>query len=282
MNTKFRRFFDIRNNLVKRYLDRFNKGVPRIDIHNPYTFSPFAACWNKGFSGPTFGYYPSSVNGQAITDVVPMIWASSQIDDDGIGFTGGFRTPGNTGNMPSVKFARFSQMANRVPLGKRVMLPWYWLQESPSSQLIGSDYYKAGSDGCTYFGGKHRAYETPGSVKFISPWADNNTQDSKNSFTAFLAQCGASGTVFDQIANDFEGYNHMGLGSVQNAFDNPFGPTGMPAGLTSIGGRSAVVPWNNYAIIPDNRATQSIVTDPRFISQVLPLTGLTFGGSVEQ
>lgn len=282
VNTKIRRFFAIRNNLVKRYLDRFNKGVPRKSIHDPYTFSPFAACWNKGFSGPTFGYYPSPINGQAITDVVPMIWASSQVADDGIGFIGGFRSPGNTGNMPSVQFARFSQMANRVPLGKRVMLPWYWQIESPSGQVIGADFYKAGSDGCTYYGSKHRAYETPGSVKFISPWADNNTQDSKSSFTAFLAQCGASGTVFDQIANDFEGFYHLGLGSPQNTFENPFGPTGMPAGLTNIGGRIAVVPWNNYEIIPDNRATQSIVTDPRFSSQVLPLTGLTFGGSVEK
>ena len=282
VNTKIRRFFAIRNNLVKRYLDRFNKGVPRKSIHDPYTFSPFAACWNKGFSGPTFGYYPSSVNGQAITDVVPMIWASSQIADDGVGFDGGRRSPGNTGNMSSVQFARFSQMANRVPLGKRVMLPWYWLMESPSGQVIGADYYKAGSDGCTYFGGKHRAHETPGSVKFISPWADNNTQDSKSAFTAFLAQCGASGTVFDQIANDFEGFYHLKLESLQNTFENPFGPTGMPAGLTSIGGEKVVIPWNNYDIIPDNRATQSIVTDPRFSSQVLPLTGLTFGGSVEK
>ena len=282
VNTKIRRFFAIRNNLVKRYLDRFNKGVPRKSIHDPYTFSPFAACWNKGFSGPTFGYYPSPINGQAITDVVPMIWASSQVADDGIGFIGGFRSPGNTGNMPSVQFARFSQMANRVPLGKRVMLPWYWQIESPSGQVIGADFYKAGSDGCTYYGSKYRAYETPGSVKFISLWADNNTQDSKSSFTAFLAQCGASGTVFDQIANDFEGFYHLGLGSPQNTFENPFGPTGMPAGLTNIGGRIAVVPWNNYEIIPDNRATQSIVTDPRFSSQVLPLTGLTFGGSVEK
>ena len=278
VDTNIRRFFAVRNSLVKRYLDRFNKGVPRKNIHDPYGFSPFAACWNRGSSGPTFGYYPSSVNGQAITDVVPMVWASTQLDNDGVSFTGGFRSPGNTGNMPSVQFARFSQMANRIPSTKRVMLPWYWLQESPSSQLIGSDYYKAGSDGCTYFGGKHRAHETPGTVKFMSPWADKNTLDAKNSFTAFLAQCVAAGVSFDKVASDFEGYGAMSLGSHQNTFDNPFGPTGMPAGLTS----TAVMPWNNYELVPDPRATQSIVTDPRFSSQVLPLTGLTFGASVQK
>jgi hypothetical protein len=272
--TKAIQFFDVYRNLCKRYLKRLDKGQPRIDVvTDPYKHTPFAVGWNIGNSGS----YPTTANGMAITDVHPLAW---------IGWTAGavgvLRTPGDTGALSSGLFNDFVTRLKKIPSGRRVVLPYYWGQDPISDQRPQVDFYKNTTDGATYTGSlPKRAHET-GTVKQITPWAYQQTNDAKLAFQAFLAQCGATGAVFDAISDDAESWTNVSVGSNSNAFNGPFGPTGMPALSVSTGGNDNIFDYPAWLAYPDNRMVSSTVNDPRFSSLGNSYDGSTLGGAIER
>lgn len=285
VDIKFRRYLQIINGLTRRYLHRFDRGIPRRDIHRPYYHAPFAAGWNPGISadGSMAKRYPESIGGMPIPDVVPFLWV-------GYGPSGQtFRNASNTGGISNEILADVRERASLIPPGKRVIMPWYWQIESPAGQRPMIDYYENTTDGMVYGGTKYRAHETPGGVTFLSPWAYNNTRDAKSSITAFLQQCGQTGISFDAIGSDFENWGWLGLSSVYQSFDGPWGPTGEPAAqkTVTIDGidRTVVVPWDeeyDFLQEPDNRIAQTAVSDSRFAGLTNYTTGLSMGGAIEK
>ena len=279
--TKTIQFFDIYRNLSKRYLKRFDAGQPRIDVvADPYKHTPFAVGWTIGYDHS----YPAKIDGMDITDVHPLIWVGHNVNTNGF-----FRTPGDTTGYPGTAEGGSLQLFNdvvtrlkRIPLGRRVILPYFWAQDPISDQKVQIDFYKNTSDGATYTGGLPKRTHETGTVKHITPWAYRQTDDTKRSFQAFLAQCAATGAAFNSIADDGESWVNPSVGSISNSFGGPYGPTGMPAIYAATGGSNHVFPDPSPWLEPqDPRMTTSIVADPRFSTLGNSYDGKTFGGAIE-
>ena len=281
MKTKTIQFFDIYRNLSKRYLKRFDAGQPRIDVvADPYKHTPFAVGWTIGYDHS----YPAKIDGMDITDVHPLIWVGHNVGTNGF-----FRTPGDTTGYPGTAEGGSLQLFNdvvtrlkRIPLGRRVILPYFWAQDPISDQKVQIDFYKNTSDGATYTGSLRKRTHETGTVKHITPWAYRQTDDTKRSFQAFLAQCAATGAAFNAIADDGESWVNPSVGSISNSFGGPYGPTGMPAIYAATGGTNHVFPDPSPWLEPqDPRMTTSIVADPRFSTLGNSYDGKTFGGAIE-
>jgi hypothetical protein len=273
--TKMNRFFDIQRSVSKNLLYRFDYGQPRIDIVDPFKHTVFAVGWNAGYSGS----YPTTLEGMAITDVHPLIWVGWTAGTNGI-----IRDPGDTAGPSTQLFNETISRLNKVPEGRRVLLPYYWHQDPISDQTLQVNHYAQTSDGATYTGTLPlRTHELPGPVKLITPWAYQQTSDAKQSFQAFLNQCIATGAVFDYIADDGESWTNPTVGSNSNVFPAPFapfGPTGMPARLELTGGKDHVFAFASWLKEPDNRMVPTYMKDSRVNTLVNPYTGLTFGAAV--
>jgi len=279
MKTKTIQFFDIHRNLSKRYLKRFDAGQPRIDVvADPYKHTPFAVGWTIGYDHS----YPAKIDGMDITDVHPLIWVGYNVTTNGF-----FRTPGDTTGYPGTAgslqlFNDVVTRLKRIPLGRRVILPYFWAQDPISDQKVQIDFYKNTSDGATYTGILPKRTHETGTVKHITPWAYRQTDDTKRSFQAFLAQCAATGAAFNTIADDGESWVNPSVGSVSNSFGGPYGPTGMPAIYIGSNGFNYVYPDPATWLEPaDPRMTTSIVADPRFSTLGNSYDGKTFGGAIE-
>ena len=278
--TKTIQFFDIYRNLSKRYLKRFDAGQPRIDVvADPYKHTPFAVAWSIGYDHS----YPAKIDGMDITDVHPLIWVGKDNEDYGF-----FRTPGDTTGYPGTAadislFNKVVTRLKRIPLGRRVIIPYFWAQDPISDQFLSMNFYKNTSDGATYAGNlPKRTHEIGTVVKHITPWAYRQTDDAKRSFQAFLAQCAATGAAFNGIADDAESWVNPSVGSVSLAFYHPFGPTGMPAVFASDGSYNVLANVAHGWLEPaDPRMTTSIVGDPRFSTLGNSYDGKTFGGAIE-
>lgn len=281
MKTKTIQFFDIYRNLSKRYLKRFDAGQPRIDVvADPYKHTPFAVGWTIGYDHS----YPAKIDGMDITDVHPLIWVGHNVNTNGF-----FRTPGDTTGYPGTAEGGDLQLFNdvvtrlkRIPLGRRVILPYFWAQDPISDQKVQIDFYKNTADGATYTGLLPKRTHETGTVKHITPWAYRQTDDTKRSFQAFLAQCAATGAAFNAIADDGESWVNPSVGSISNSFGGPYGPTGMPAIYVGSNGFNYVYPDPSPWLEPaDPRMTTSIVADPRFSTLGNSYDGKTFGGAIE-
>lgn len=273
VGTKMNRFFDIQRSVSKNLLYRFDYGQPRIDIvSDPFKHTVFAVGWNAGYNGS----YPATLDGMAITDVHPLIWVGWTAGTNGF-----IRDPGDTAGPATNLFNETISRMNKVPRGRRVLLPYYWHQDPISDQTLRVNHYAQTNDGATYTGTLPlRTHELPGPVKLITPWAYQQTSDAKQSFQAFLNQCIATGAVFDYIADDGESWTNITVGSNSNFFFAPFGPTGMPARLEATGGTNHVFAFASWLKEPDNRMVPTYMKDPRVNTLVNPYTGLSFGAAV--
>lgn len=261
--------------LTLRYLNRFNRGIPRIDIVNPYDWIPFAAGW-----GQTAGdAYPTEIEGVRITDVVPIIYTS----DVNIR-----RSAGDTAGMDATRFNNLITRYNNagVPAGRRVMLPQYWYTEPPSSQRNdpnstrpdrGEDYYKNTSDGVTYTGSLPLLDHETAPVKLPSVFGYQSATEVHQSLTNFINQCREEGILFDYVGHDFESQSRFSVGGFETSFAGPFGPTGMPS---EISGSNAVVPLQFFKAMPDPRIVHATVYDPRFAGLTLQHTGKSLADTI--
>ena len=265
--SKTRQFVQTHYDLTLQYLNRFNRGIPRIDVVKPYDWTPFAAGW-----GQTAGdAYPTEIEGVAITDVVPLIYAS----DANVR-----RAPGDTAGMDSTRFNNFITRYNNagVPAGRRVLLPHYFgFTEPPGTQRTFEDYYKQTSDGVTYDGLYQLDHETL-PVRLPSVFGYQSSQDLRDGIKAFFNQCKAQGILFDYIANDYEYQGRYSVGGFESNFSGPFGPTGMPAELSG----SNVVVLQSYKSVPDPRIQYATINDPRFTGLTIEYTGKSFADTLVQ
>lgn len=277
--TKMKRFFAIHAELSRGMLKRFDRGQPRVDIEKPFEHAPFAAGWNPGYD---FGQIPKNLSGVTIYDVVPFAWVGMIENGD----PGNLRLGGDTGPLSGASFGTFMKFINKIPKGRRVLLPYFWHQDPISDQVKQVDYYKWTADGSTYNGilGKLDHEVSLPAIKTNSPWAYVQANEAKQSFQSFLNQCAATGAVFDYIADDGESWVQPSLGSNSNAFSLPFGPTGVPAifGTTFTDSNKYVLPYYSWMALPDNRQVRSNLFDSRFSTSINPYTGMTFGGAIEK
>ena len=155
------------------------------------------------------------------------------------------RTAGDTGTnaITDDRFDEFVAEISNIPSGRRVVAGRYWQQmfgggppnvQSTNYGLpFGSyeEFYEATGDGTTF-----------NDVRFLTPWADAELQDGKDSLRAFLDRCDEVGLTFDYVQDDKE---HWGYFWLQN---------------TTHGSLNAAV-----------------LNDERFVNRVNPLSGLSFG-----
>jgi hypothetical protein len=275
--TKIKQFFSLQQKLTKNYLARFNRGYPRRDVVNPYSWVPFAASWGGGDG--VNGQHTAVIGGTKITDIVPML-------KPGIS-SGQFRVLGYTGSIPTVDFNDFVFKCKNTPKGRRVVMPYYWLKD-PFGDGEYEDYYKSSSDGMTYAGSlPYKTGETPGQVKFLSPWCYKQNLELKQSLANFFHACHATGAKIDYIAHDQEAFTGTIIGSPINTWSGPFSPTGQPGirvnapdpdGITF----AYVQAYPSWLNIPDPRRHTTFVQDPRFTSEINPYNGLSFGGAIKK
>ena len=278
-----KKFFDSGQEFNKRLFNRFEKGVPRVDVIDPYRHSVFAAGWNQGYAN--IGY-PKLIDGLKIDDVVPAIYLGFRRNAEGGSL---LRTAGETGNLSSQLFNDLVSRIKLVPKGKRVLLPYYYHQDPISDQEPKNSVYRLTSDGATYSGANYRAHETPGTVKTPTSWAYQQTNDTKSSFASLLRQCAATGEYFDFVADDGESWVLNSPASNVSGWSRggalfAHGPTGMPAIASFTGGSYHVFEIPSYQYTAENRMIHSMVFDPRWSQNAYanPHTGLTFGGAIER
>lgn len=201
----------------------------------PIEYAIWAVHWDnfESMSDPTNttteGFASGSWAYPAIVPMVRPVYAPRRAGD----------TAAEPMSLPGV-FEDFVQRMNLIPKGKRVVAARYWYQMfgkgPPNAGGVNygepfanyEEYYKDTADGYNFNG-----------VTFLSPWADVELQDGKDSFRAFLDKCDGAGLTFDYIQDDKEYWTKFWLQA--NA-------------------------WQNAAIIDD----------PRFKTLVNPLSGLTF------
>lgn len=278
------KFFRIRKNLSKQYLNRFSKGQPRKDVVEPYRHSVFASTWNAGYSGS----HPPILDGTPITDIYPFAWLGWKA-------VGGseLRPPGNTEG-PSTELVNSAiYRLKNTPAGRRVLLPYYFFQDPISDHSNLVEYYKQTIDGTTYTGILPlRTHELPGPFKIPTPWAYRQTEEAKQSFSQFLNRCISAGVTFDYIADDCESWVHHTVASNISSFEGAFGPTGMPAIFNDINATDYpslpptrygfhVYPWEGWRYSADPR-TLAYTKDSRFASLGNSYDGSTLGGSIEK
>lgn len=273
VTNKVKEFFRVKKNLTAYYKNRFDRGQPRIDrVADPYRYTPFAITWHPGYEN---GLHPPVLGGITISDVLPSIFAGWTFIGSGI-----LRPGGDTGNIPTDHFNDIVRRIRNVPEGRRVLIPYYWHEDPIADQTQQIDYYKATSDGATYNGTvPYRTHETPGRLKFTTPWAYKQTADAALSIGTFFRELAATGAYIDYVACDAEAWRQQFLSSNVNAFAGPWGPTGMPAEYLN-SNSPVVVPLQSWKQVPDPRQTPAVFSDPRFGTLVNSFNGKTMGQNV--
>lgn len=273
VTNKVKELFRVKKNLASYYTKRFDRGQPRIDrVTDPYRYTPFAITWHPGYEN---GLHPTVLEGITISDVVPSIFAGYTFIGAGL-----LRPGGHTGNIQADYFNDIVRRIRNVPEGRRVLIPYYWHEDPIADQSQQIDYYKATSDGATYTGTvPYRTHETPGQLKFTTPWAYKQTADAALSIGAFFRELAATGAYIDYVACDAEAWAQQNLAHPVNAFAGPWGPTGMPAEYQN-SNSTVVVPLQSWKMVPDPRQTPATFTDPRFNTLANSFSGKTMGQQI--
>lgn len=184
-------------------------------------------------------------NGVRIADVVPLINVpSTRPAGPGVALSGS-----GLDNLVEAIMSR--------PAGRRVVLPSYWMYESPpNAELNLNNYYMGTSDGTTYTG-NIVGYGDANPLRFMTPWAYTSSAHCAASISATLTSLKARGAEINQISDDWEGWSGLGLSSPYNTYAGTFDANGIPLSWLQDGN-------TNWQTIPDPRRTGAIVNDSRF------------------
>jgi hypothetical protein len=218
---------------LREEIDEGSGPVQPSGFERSLDYEVWAASWN-----PAASIFPMPSPAEGLPAIVPSVNLYAQYAQ--------FRNPNNPSVVPLLSQA--VEDLSKIPAGRRVVMPHFWLDDSISSQILKHEYYKPTADGTDYVG-------PAGTARFLSPWQEINTEDGRRTFSEFLVALSEAGGMFDYICDDHESSGSFNLGSY----------------FTTTGNAP-----NNFVPPPDARRTAAIVADPRFTGYISRTSGKSF------
>ena len=234
--------------------------------------------------GSSYKQFPDIENNPS---VVPMLRPTSQrIYFRGnpwllSGVCGAGLAVNNTGGMPLDQFNEIINIAEQIPVERRVLIPTYWLLDGPPNGRMGDFFWKQTSDGTSYgtdipgktYPDPTYPYADTNPLRFNTIWAYENRANAKESFQNFLKQAKNRGIYFSQLQDDSESGGPFGFGSFYNDEKNLANITADIDNFASGG--------FNYLEVPDARRAKALVLDPRFRGVTNSINGRSFAEEFE-